>query len=53
MEAGVKRLVLFHHRPEHDDDDVDAMLEKAQATADHLGSTLEVVAAHEGLELTL
>ena len=50
-EAGVKRLVLFHHRPEHDDGAMDAMVEEARAVA--RADALEVVAATEGLELTL
>ncbi len=53
VEAGVKQLALFHHRPEHDDDKVDAMLEQARATAKDCGSEVDVIAAREGLELTL
>ena len=53
VEAGVKQLALFHHRPEHDDDKVDAMLEQARATAKDCGSRVDVIAAQEGLELTL
>ena len=51
-EAEVKQLALFHHRPEHDDDTVDAMLEQARATAKKCSSGVDVIAAHEGLELT-
>ncbi len=53
VEAGVKQLLLFHHSPEHDDETVDAMLEQARGAAQDLGSGIEVVAAHEGMELTL
>jgi phosphoribosyl 1,2-cyclic phosphodiesterase len=52
-EAGVKRLVLFHHRPEHDDVTMDAMMEGAQAAAASHGGAVEVMAATEGLQLTL
>ena len=51
-EAEVKQLALFHHRPEHDDDTVDAMLEQARATAKKCSTGVDVIAAHEGLELT-
>ena len=52
-QAGVDQLVLFHHRPEHDDVAVDAILESARALAAKQSSKLEVVAAAEGLKLTL
>ncbi len=50
-EAGVKQLVMFHHRPEHDDDQVDIMVQETQEAA--AGSGVDVVAAHEGMEITL
>ncbi|MFQ5703955.1 MAG: MBL fold metallo-hydrolase [Gemmatimonadales bacterium] len=52
-EAGVGRLVLFHHLPEHSDEDIDHLLQEARTTADDPGQPLEVIAATEGLELTL
>jgi phosphoribosyl 1,2-cyclic phosphodiesterase len=51
-EAGAKRLVLFHHRPEHDDAAVDRLLEQAREAASRTGR-LEVTAATEGMQLTL
>jgi phosphoribosyl 1,2-cyclic phosphodiesterase len=51
-EAGVPKVVLFHHRPEHDDGTIDAMVEEAGEVADKLGG-VEVVAAHEGMKLNL
>jgi phosphoribosyl 1,2-cyclic phosphodiesterase len=52
--AGVKRLVLFHHDPEHTDEQLDAMLEMARARARRMGAAhLEVVSAQDGLELKL
>ena len=50
---GVKQLVLFHHRPEHDDGTIDAVVEKAQAAAAKLDDRLEVSAAAEGQQLKL
>ena len=51
-EAGVKRLVMFHHEPEHDDGALDALLRAAQRAAARRGS-VEVVAAQEGMQLSL
>jgi phosphoribosyl 1,2-cyclic phosphodiesterase len=52
-DAGVERLVLFHHRPERTDDEVDAELAAARAVAARLGGPRDVVAAAEGLTLTV
>jgi len=52
VEAGAKRLVLFHHRPEHDDAAVDRLLDQAREAASRAGK-LEVTAATEGMQLTL
>ena len=53
VEAGVDRLVLFHHRPEHDDAAMDTLVYAAREMADAMGQSLEVLAATEGMELTL
>ena len=51
-EAGAKRLVLFHHDPAHDDDEVDRILRHAEEQA--AGTSIEeVVAAVEGLTISL
>jgi len=52
-EAGVKQLVLFHHRPEHDDSTIDAIVGRAQTDAAKLDHKVHVTAAAEGLQLTL
>ncbi len=51
-EAGVARLALFHHDPEHGDDVVDRLLTEARAHPDaaFIG---EVIAASEGLTVAL
>jgi ribonuclease BN (tRNA processing enzyme) len=50
-EAGVKRLALFHHDPDHHDEVVDQILADARAT--EAGRCLdEVVAAYEGLTIS-
>jgi len=52
-DAGVRRLVLFHHEPEHGDADVDGMLAAARRVANARGTPAEVLAAQEGATLTL
>ena len=53
IDAGVKRLILFHHDPAHDDDDIDEMMQKAQKLVSASGKSLKVEAAREGMELTI
>ena len=52
-DAGVKRLVLFHHEPEHGDEAIDALLAAARRQARSKGLPAEVLAAQEGMTLTL
>jgi phosphoribosyl 1,2-cyclic phosphodiesterase len=52
-EVGCRRLVLFHHNPEHDDDAMDRQVDLACRTAADLAPGLEVVAAREGSALAL
>jgi phosphoribosyl 1,2-cyclic phosphodiesterase len=52
-DAGAKRLVLFHHEPEHDDDALDALQAAAQRSAKGRGAPVEVIAAQEGMQLSL
>lgn len=52
LAADVRRLVLFHHDPTHDDATVERMESSARARAAARG-ILEVLAAREGLELQL
>jgi len=51
LDAQVERLVLFHHHPERSDDEVDRCVEKCRALVAQRGSTLDVLAAAEGLTL--
>ena len=51
VEAGVKRLALFHHDPSHDDAMVDCLVAGARTTA--AGRIDEVFAAAEGLTVVL
>ncbi|HVT37764.1 MAG TPA: MBL fold metallo-hydrolase [Gemmatimonadaceae bacterium] len=53
LEAGVGTLVLFHHDPRRSDDDVDRRTEECRAMVRESGGQLRVVAAAEGLTLTV
>lgn len=53
VEARVKTLVLFHHKPERADDELDRRVEECRAAARAVGSDLTVIAAAEGLTLSL
>jgi phosphoribosyl 1,2-cyclic phosphodiesterase len=52
-DAAVKRLVLFHHEPEHDDAAMDELLAAARGEAKRRSGPAEVLAAQEGVQLTL
>ncbi len=51
IEAGVERLVLFHHRPERTDSEVERCVERCRAMVRERGSRLQVIAAAEGMTL--
>jgi phosphoribosyl 1,2-cyclic phosphodiesterase len=51
MRAGVERLILFHHDPNHDDIEIDSMLSEARWQVIEAGSQLRVEAAREREEI--
>jgi len=51
IDAGVDTLVLFHHKPERTDEDLDARAIACRDAAKARGSRLRVVAAAEGMSL--
>jgi phosphoribosyl 1,2-cyclic phosphodiesterase/ActR/RegA family two-component response regulator len=57
LAAGVERLALFHHDPNHDDDAIDRMVEscrrRAERETDDDDRVLEVTAAAEGQSIEL
>jgi phosphoribosyl 1,2-cyclic phosphodiesterase len=53
VDAKVRKLLLFHHDPNHDDATIDQMVEKARQVAAERESPLEIDAAQEGTELSL
>jgi len=53
MEAGVKRLALFHHDPKRADTEIDALAAVCQEIVRDAGSDLDVFGAREGMTLDL
>jgi ribonuclease BN (tRNA processing enzyme) len=53
LEGGVERLVLYHHKPERSDDEVDRRADACRAFVAQEGGSLEIVAAAEGMTLTV
>jgi phosphoribosyl 1,2-cyclic phosphodiesterase/ActR/RegA family two-component response regulator len=51
--AEAKVLYMFHHDPGHDDEKISRMVCRARDLARHLGSSLRVEAAREGLQVEL
>jgi phosphoribosyl 1,2-cyclic phosphodiesterase len=51
VEAGARRVALFHHEPTHTDDEIDRMVEYSRKRARELGSDVELFAAAEGNEI--
>jgi phosphoribosyl 1,2-cyclic phosphodiesterase len=52
-DAGVRRLALFHHAPDRTDDELDAILDALRADLAARGSSLELIMAAEGEELSV
>jgi phosphoribosyl 1,2-cyclic phosphodiesterase len=53
VDAGVERLAIFHHNPEHSDAQLDELVNTGRAMAKERGAKLEILAAAEGLTLTV
>lgn len=51
--AGVRKLILFHHAPEHRDDEIDRIVAEARRRVASAGVKLDVQAAAEGLALDI
>jgi ribonuclease BN (tRNA processing enzyme) len=52
-QAGARRLVLFHHLPERDDEGMDRFVAEARRAAAGTELAVEVLAATEGMQLSL
>ena len=53
LKAGVSRLFLFHHDPDHDDKKLDAFVEHARQLVTKANSKMKVDAAREGMTIEL
>jgi ribonuclease BN (tRNA processing enzyme) len=53
VQANVKRLVLFHHDPLHDDAFVDRMVREAKQLIAFYGGKIDCVGAQEGMEIVI
>jgi phosphoribosyl 1,2-cyclic phosphodiesterase len=53
LEAGVGTLVLYHHEPRRTDEQLEQHLAQCRAMVKDRGGSLQVIAAAEGLTLTL
>jgi phosphoribosyl 1,2-cyclic phosphodiesterase len=49
LESGVNQLVLFHHKPDRTDDEIDASVKRCESIVKKRGSKMSVVAAAEGM----
>jgi phosphoribosyl 1,2-cyclic phosphodiesterase len=53
IEAGVETLVLFHHKPERSDEELDSRVEACREIVKQRGVQLQIEAAAEGMSLTV
>jgi ribonuclease BN (tRNA processing enzyme) len=53
LAAGVKKLILFHHDPGHDDKMIDEFVRQARAQVKKHKGKLKVEAAREGMAIEL
>jgi len=53
LDANVKRVLLFHHDPSHDDDMIDGMVEQARELVRKSGKVMVIEGAREGAEILL
>jgi phosphoribosyl 1,2-cyclic phosphodiesterase len=53
LDAEVEQLVLFHHRPERTDDEVDRCVAECRAQVERRGGRVQVIAAAEGTTLSV
>src|SRR5438477_2327908 len=53
LDANVKRVLLFHHDPSHDDDIIDQMIEQARYLVSKSGKAMVIEGAREGVEIVL
>lgn len=53
LEAGARRLALFHHDPDRSDQSLDQLVERCRSYVDREGGSLDLFAAAEGYSLEI
>jgi ribonuclease BN (tRNA processing enzyme) len=53
IQASVKRLGLFHHDPEHSDDDIDGFVARCRGWISQSNSGVECFGVQEGMEIVV
>lgn len=53
VEAGARRLAVFHHDPDHTDEMMDGYVEHCRALARKAGGAVECLAAQDGLRIDI
>ena len=53
LDANVKKVLLFHHDPTHDDEMIDRMVEQARLLVSKSGKAMVIEGAREGVEILL
>ncbi|HOJ52180.1 MAG TPA: MBL fold metallo-hydrolase [Syntrophales bacterium] len=53
LDAGVKKLGLFHHNQERTDEEIEKILAQAREMIRKAGSSMECVALYQGMELSV
>jgi phosphoribosyl 1,2-cyclic phosphodiesterase/CheY-like chemotaxis protein len=53
LDANVKKVLVFHHDPTHDDDMIDRMIEQARELVSKSGKTMVIEGAREGVEISV
>jgi len=53
VDAGARRLALFHYDQDYTDNDLDALVERGRRAVVEAGAPVELIAATEGLTLTV
>jgi hypothetical protein len=53
LEAGVEQLILFHHKPDRPDDEIDEAVRLCVSMVKQRGGSMSVVAAAEGMSVSV
>lgn len=53
LDAGVKKMAIFHHDPKRTDDQLEEMLSYAKKLVSESGSTMDIILSQEGLTVDI